>query len=147
MEANQEFTAKTLERLQQASGAWYRSDPEPYSAMWSRREPVSLFGALGPCKAGWPEVEATFRRMAARFSDGDMTTDFEVVHVGSELAYTVGYEHGQVAIDGNRQPVRIRATPIYRREQDEWKLVHRHGDLAPVDDTLSVPMPNSGRAR
>jgi ketosteroid isomerase-like protein len=58
--------------------------------------------------------------------------------VGSELAYTVGYEHGQVATDGNRQPVRIRATHIYRREQDEWRLVHRHGDLAPVDD---IPWP------
>jgi len=42
--------------------------------------------------------------MATRFSDGDMTTDVEVVHVGSELASTVGYEHGQVAVDGNRQP-------------------------------------------
>jgi hypothetical protein len=29
MEANQEFTAKTLERLQQASSAWYRSDRSP----------------------------------------------------------------------------------------------------------------------
>jgi hypothetical protein len=66
MEANQEFTATTLERLQQASGACYRSDTAPYRAMWSRREPVSLFGALGPCRAGWPEVEATFRRMVQR---------------------------------------------------------------------------------
>jgi ketosteroid isomerase-like protein len=147
MEANQELTTTTLERLRQASGAWYRSDPEPDRAMWSRREPVSLFGVLGPCKAGRPQVEATFWRMAARFSDKDMTTDFEVVHVGSELASTVGSEHGQVAIDGTRQPVKIRATHIDRREQDEWKLVHRHGDLAPVDDSPSVPMPNSGRAR
>jgi ketosteroid isomerase-like protein len=147
MEANKELTATTLERLQQASGAWYRSDPAPYRAMWSRREPVSLSGALGPGKAGWPEVETTFRQMATRFSDRDMTTDFEVVHVGSELAYTDGYEHGQVAIDGNRQPVKIRATHSYRREQDEWKLIHRHGDLAPVDDSPSVPMTSSGRAR
>jgi hypothetical protein len=147
MEANQELTATTPERLRQASGAWYRSDPEPDRAMWSRREPVSLFGAPGPCKAGWPQVEATFRRIAARFSDKDMTTDFEVVHVGSELASTVGSEHGQVAIDGTRRPVKVRATPIDRREQEEWNLIHRHGDLAPVDATPSVPMPNSGRAR
>ena len=60
MEANQELTTTTLERLRQACGAWYRSDPAPDRAMWSRREPVSLFGALGPCKAGWPEAEATF---------------------------------------------------------------------------------------
>ena len=147
MDATQELTATTLERLRQASDAWYRSDPEPDRAMWSRREPVSLFGALGPHKAGWPEVEATIRPMAARFSDPDMTTDVEVVQVGSELASTVGDEHGQVAIDGNRQPVRIRATHSSRREQDQWKLLHRHGDLAPVDASPPIPMPNSGRAR
>ncbi|HEY9376267.1 MAG TPA: hypothetical protein VIQ02_04130 [Jiangellaceae bacterium] len=42
------------------------------------------------------------------------------------MAYTVGY--GQVAMEGTRQPVRIRVAHIYRREEDEWKLVHRHGD-------------------
>ena len=85
--------------------------------------------------------------MAARFSDPDMTTDFEVAQVGSELASTVGDEHGQVAIDGHRRSVRIRATHSFRREQDEWKLVHRHGDRAPVDDRPSVPMTSSGRQR
>lgn len=49
-----------------------------------------------------------------------------MVHAGSKLAYTVGY--GQVAMEGTRQPVRIRVAHIYRREEDEWKLVHRHGD-------------------
>jgi hypothetical protein len=99
MEAHEEFTATTLARLRQAADAAYCSDPEPYLAMWSRREPVSLFGALGPCKAGWPQIEGTLRWVTSRFSDPDMTTDFEVVHVGSDLAYTVGYEHGHVAID------------------------------------------------
>jgi ketosteroid isomerase-like protein len=56
------------------------------------------------------------------------------------LAYTVGYEQGQLAIDGTGQPVKIRVTHVYRREEDEWKLVHRHGDLAPVNErpTLRV---------
>ena len=29
MEANQELTARTLGRLRQACGGWYRSDPAP----------------------------------------------------------------------------------------------------------------------
>jgi hypothetical protein len=24
---------------------------------------------------------------------------------------------------------------VYRRENGEWKIVHRHGDLAPVDQS------------
>jgi hypothetical protein len=26
------------------------------------------------------------------------------------------------------EPVALRLTQVYRRENDEWKLVHRHGD-------------------
>jgi hypothetical protein len=69
MEANQELTTTTLERLRQACGAWYRSDPAPDRAMWSRREPVSLLGALAQAKpvgrrskrpsGGWPPGPAT----------------------------------------------------------------------------------------
>jgi ketosteroid isomerase-like protein len=70
-----------------------------------------------------------------RFSDADMTHDLEVAYAGADLAYTVGYEHGEVAIDGVRQPVKLRVTLIYRREDGQWKLVHRHGDFAPVDQS------------
>jgi ketosteroid isomerase-like protein len=139
MGAHQEFTATTVARLRHAVDAAYRSDPEPYLAMWSRHEPVSLFGALGPAKTGWPGVEVALRWVTSRFSDPDITTDLEVVHVGSDLAYTVGYEHGVLAIDGTRQPVRTRVTHIYRREHGEWRIVHRHGDFAPVDASPSVP--------
>jgi hypothetical protein len=44
MEAHEQFTATTLARLRQAVDTADRSDPEPYLAMWSRREPVSLLG-------------------------------------------------------------------------------------------------------
>jgi hypothetical protein len=41
-----------------------------------------------------------------------------------------------VVLDGapiTRQ--RLRVTQIYRREDGEWHLVHRHGDFAPADQS------------
>jgi ketosteroid isomerase-like protein len=32
-------------------------------------------------------------------------------------------------------PLAFRATHVYRREDGDWKIVHRHGDLAPVDES------------
>ena len=29
----------------------------------------------------------------------------------------------------------VRVTQVYRREDGEWRLVHRHGDFAPTDQS------------
>jgi ketosteroid isomerase-like protein len=48
----------------------------------------------------------------------------------------VGYERSEVAIDGGaKRPMTIRVTHIYRREDGEWELLHRHADFAPVDES------------
>jgi ketosteroid isomerase-like protein len=32
----------------------------------------------------------------------------------------------------------VRVTHVYRRENGEWKIVHRHGDSVPVDESPPV---------
>lgn len=132
----EDFAAQTLPRQQTAADAMFGGDPEPFMAMWSQADDVSLFGAFGPCKTGWPAVSATFRWVGTRFSNSTMRTEFETVHAGTDLAYTVGYEHGTVSIDGAPpRPLTIRITHVYRPEQGQWRIVHRHGDFAPVDES------------
>jgi ketosteroid isomerase-like protein len=68
--------------------------------------------------------------LATRFSN---LTDyrFELVAAGAsgDLAYTVGYEHMSFSMDGVPvQPWTLRVTHVYRRENGEWKTVHRHAD-------------------
>jgi ketosteroid isomerase-like protein len=58
------------------------------------------------------------------------------LNVSGDLGYTVGYERGTMVVDGDEpQPMSIRVTQIYRREADEWRLVHRLGDFAPTDQS------------
>ena len=131
-----EFLASTLPRLIDAEVALHNGDVTPRLEMWSASDPVTLFGAYGVAKSGWDEVSETFRWLAARFSDlADY--DFELVAAGAsgDLAYTVGYERHSVSIDGGPvKPHTLRVTHIYRREDGEWKIVHRHGDEVPVRD-------------
>ena len=136
----EDFTQKTQGPLRRANDAMMTGDPEPYIEMWSRRDPVSLFGAWGPCHTGWAQLDETFRWVGSRFSDGENAdVDFDVVYVGGDLAYTVGYEHAEVSIDGRgKRTMKIRVTHIYRREDGEWKIVHRHGDFAPVDESATT---------
>jgi ketosteroid isomerase-like protein len=119
-----------------AEAAIYLGDPEPFKALWARSDDISLFGAFGPCKKGWQQVGKTVEWVASRFRHGVVTCEYEVVYEGADLAYTVGYEIGDVALDGAPTAhQRLRVTQIYRREDGQWRLVHRHGDFAPTDQS------------
>jgi ketosteroid isomerase-like protein len=135
---------KTLALVGAAVDGVYHSDAGPYVALLADRAPVSLFGALGPCETGKPSVAETLQRVASRFSDGAMVIDYEVVEVGADFAYTVGYESGHVTIDGTPGAARLRVTHIFRLEDGAWRLVHRHGDFAPTSNQPWQSRPNEG---
>src|SRR3954452_18502486 len=96
------FTRTVLEREQAAADAMYIGNPEPFIQLWSQQDPVSLFGAFGPCRTGWPDLARTFRWVGSRYSEGAVTLTMETSYVGTDLAYTVGYEQGDLLIDGVR---------------------------------------------
>jgi ketosteroid isomerase-like protein len=52
--------------------------------------------------------------------------------IGKSEAYEVGYEHGQLKIDGQQVAIEQRVTNIYRREAGVWKIVHHHTDVSPA---------------
>ena len=42
------------------------------------------------------------------------------------MAYTVGYEHTSASVNGEPRTYTLRVTQVYRREDGEWKVAHRH---------------------
>ena len=129
------FLTTTLERQIEAERAIHDGDLAPRLELWSQNEPVTLFGAWGPCDSGWEDVSRTFRWVASRFSNCEEYR-FELVAAGvsGDLAYTVGYEHSAASVDGGPvAPNTLRVTHVYRREDGEWKIVHRHGDHPRAD--------------
>jgi ketosteroid isomerase-like protein len=57
--------------------------------------------------------------------------------VSGDLAYTVGYQRYAGSISGApAQDTVLRVTQIFRREEGEWKVVHRHGDRAGPGQSL-----------
>ena len=136
MSEQEGFRHDALRREQAAEAAIYRGDPGPFKDLWSRADDITLFGAFGPCKTGWTQVSRTMDWVGSRYRDGTVHLDYEAVYEGPDLAYTVGYERGEVRLDGGSMTSQtIRVTQIYRREDGQWRLVHRHGDFAPVDQS------------
>jgi ketosteroid isomerase-like protein len=136
----EQFLADMLPRQLTAEHALCRGDSGPRATTWTQRDPVSLFGAAVPVRTGWAEVSEVFDWIAGRFSDL-RDYRFELVAAGAsgDLAYTVGFEHKTVVADGEPATYTLRVTHVYRREDGEWRIVHRHGDHPPVEaDTATV---------
>ena len=132
-----DFLTNTLARQIKAEEAIHNGNVEPRLEMWTTREPVTLFGAGVPLKRGSDEVTRAFRWLASRFSNCTAYR-FELIAAGlsGDLAYTVGFEHSTRSMDGGpAESVTLRVTHIYRRENGEWKIVHRHGDTPPIDQS------------
>lgn len=138
----EEFLADMLPKQRAAEEAIHNGDVEPRLALWSRHDPVTLYGAKFSA-SGWAELEPTFREVASMFTDS-LAYDFEVVAAGAsgDLAYTVGYEHNKVTVDGQPATYTLRVTHVYRREDGQWRIVHRHGDFPPTSNgTTAFPPP------
>jgi ketosteroid isomerase-like protein len=130
----EEFLAAMLPRQVEAERALHAGDAGPRMALWSRLDPVTVLGARRSA-SGWADLEALFRNVASWFSDS-RDYRFELVAAGAsgDLAYTVGYEHNEVMVEGEPRTYTLRATHVYRREGGEWRIVHRHADEPPAED-------------
>lgn len=131
--------AEARERVKAGLAAMGSGNPQPYADCWARTDDVTLFGAWGPIEKGHQQLMDTFRWVGSRFNAGQLVPEDVVVYANDDLAYTVGFERGDVAVDeGSTQPMTLRVTHIYRRIDDEWRLVHRHADFPPADQRLGT---------
>jgi ketosteroid isomerase-like protein len=131
MTPHEEFVAWVRSTLTDAEHALHDGDAAPRRALWSRHDPVSVLGAWRNA-VGQAEVDALFAHLADAFSD---CTSFEIELVDAEVlgdgAYTVAFEHTSVSVDGAPRSYTLRVTQVYRREDGEWRVVHRHGSSEP----------------
>lgn len=128
MSKHDNFLAWVNTTLFEAEVALHNGDAGPRRALWSRNEPVSVLGAWRNA-VGQQEVDGLFALLEQSFS-GCSSYVFELLacDVSEEMAYTVGLEHTSALVDGEPRTYTLRATQVYRREDGEWKVAHRHGD-------------------
>ena len=122
---------EVLEQYHRAVEAVINGDPEPQERLWSRRDDVTLANPLGPPARGWTNVSDALRRAVSQLSDGEELASERISgYSGDDLAYTLEIERCRVKVGGAREaaPSSLRVTTIFRREEDGWKILHRHAD-------------------
>ncbi|MFJ4539774.1 YybH family protein [Streptomyces tibetensis] len=114
--------------LYEAELALHNGDPAPRRALWSRHEPVSVLGAWRNAR-GQEELDSLFTTLGRSFSDcTSYEFELQAYDVSGDMAYTAGLEHTSASVDGEPRTYTLRATQVYRREDGEWRVAHRHGD-------------------
>jgi ketosteroid isomerase-like protein len=126
-----EHVERAIEASHRALDEIARGNPEPYFELYSDRDDATLANPFGPPARGRTEIEEAGRRAASNYRDGK-AIGFERVaaYRSPQLAYTVEIERFETKVAASEElsPVSLRVTSIFRLEDGDWKLVHRHAD-------------------
>ena len=120
-----------IEEYHLALGEFMKGNPEPAKALWSHRDDATLTNPQGSAARGWDEVAEAMERAASTRRDGGFL-GFETLskYATTDLAYVVELERLEAKVHGGEEisPYTLRVTMIFRPEECEWKVVHRHAD-------------------
>jgi ketosteroid isomerase-like protein len=121
-----------MKRRDDASRAFVNGELAPFDSMTTRISPMTFFGPRGGVRNGLDEVSAGYERDAAGFRPPTGESSLEILHMAAsgEIAYWVGFQRATVRMRGSDTPVSmtLRVTELFRRENHEWKIIHRHVD-------------------
>ena len=90
---------------------------------------------------GWKLVGLRYDWASSQYktSGAKSKVEYLSIIVSSDLAYTVGIERSEAILGDMKKtaPRVLRATQIFRKENGEWKLLHRHAD--PLIEKKAAP--------
>ena len=122
---------QVMEQDHRALDAFVKGDPEPKKRLYSKGDDATLANPLGLPALGWNQVAEALERAASLVRDGE-TVSFERISqfATADLAYIVEIERTRLKAGGSDEmaSISLRVTTIFRREDDGWKVVHRHAD-------------------
>lgn len=126
-----------LDRYHRAADAFSRGDPDPVKELFSEADDITLANPFGRARRGREAVMGALDFASSQMSNGQVIRFDELArYTSDELATILEVEHWQARIGsrGSVEPFQLRVTTTFRRENDEWKIVHRHADPISTDD-------------
>jgi ketosteroid isomerase-like protein len=120
-----------IEQFRLAQGELLKGNPEPVKKLFSHTEDVSHASPYGPPVRGWDEVAKATGHSSLLRSDGELVgSEIVAKYVSPELSYIVQIERIKAKVGGREDitPFALRTSMIFRPEDGEWKVVHRHAD-------------------
>ena len=121
---------RVIEQYHQALEEFSIGNPDPVKEFYSTRDDVAIANPFFPLTRGREQVVERLERSVQNFRDGEVGFQNVVKWVSGELACLVELEEWRTKVGGreNVTPFTLRVTTLFRLEDGEWKVVHRHAD-------------------
>ena len=121
-----------MKQREEIARAYVQGDAAPINSIATQNAPATFFGPGGGRVEGAKEVASSYEKGAASFDiHGESNLEILQMAASDGIAYWVGFQHATAYFRGNPEavPMKLRITELFRREGNEWKLVHRHADM------------------
>ena len=128
-EAPQSFTA-AIARLHTAMAKVANGDISEILALYTQTDDASSFYGWGGYEKGWDAVSRRWDWAGQQFKGGTVSYENVTAVVTAELAYTTDIETFNAHVANMDRPTQWsnRVTHVFRLEDGEWRLVHRHAN-------------------
>lgn len=121
-----------MKRREKAAKAYVSGDAEPLAEISANASPATFFSPKGGYRQGSEEVLSTYKNNDVAAFEKGSESNFEILQMAANdgIAYWIGFQRAKVQMKGQAEPVpfNLRLTEIFRREGNDWKMVHRHAD-------------------
>jgi hypothetical protein len=118
-----------IDRCHEALAQQSKGHPDPLLDLWSHAGDVSIMAAVNGYEVGFERVSAVLRWASKSQEFDNWSAENLSTVAGSELGCSVELERYTLIAGGVDKSMTLRATQVYRVEDGEWRIVHRHGDL------------------
>jgi ketosteroid isomerase-like protein len=122
--------ADLIASVVEATSAFISGDMRRYVTLIKHADDYTLMSPTGGDTIhGFDESEENLAEMARFFQSGQATLEVVQTYASGDLVVLVVVErqHGKVG-DYPPQDWSLRVTLVFRREDGEWRLAHRHAD-------------------
>jgi ketosteroid isomerase-like protein len=121
--------AELVRRTEEATTAFMRGDMDRYIALTPHAPGFTLMNPFGGPPARYEDRTESLREAAGYFEGGEAKLELAEAHAWDDTLVLVMIErqHGRVGgLPDQDWPLRV--TQVYRREGEDWLVVHRHAD-------------------
>jgi ketosteroid isomerase-like protein len=135
--APDDIIAKLSEQSEKGNAALMRGDVETHSRFIQLAEDFTLMSPFGGTPSRGSYTKERWQEIGRFFRNGSLRQEFVQGYSTPDMAVLVVIEHCRGEVGGlPMQDWTLRVTLVYRRDADNWLLVHRHAD--PIANGITV---------